>query len=285
MLKKKSLSFICFFLFFFLVHGAFASYEETILSYLPKKFASDFSYHSGIQGIDKIYVINLDEHEARWNIIEEALKKNNIQAERFSAVNGWHMNSRKLTQFRFMCLETKLNPGRIGVFLSHLSIIRRALDEGYKVIWILEDDVVFNEGAISSMERILQELNSLDDSWDVLYTDNGSRMLIPGRHLEYYTFEKEAPYLLNRVTQQEFKPLIGNEIFQIEHRLGAYSMILSQRGLQKIWDYFSEHKMQYAYDIDIHFIKNKKYFQTTQDLVTTYGTFGSSTVDWYRWSK
>ena len=164
------------------------------------------------------------------------------------------------------------------MFLSHLSILRHAIEKDYDVIWILEDDVVFVENP-KVLDSLIEELDQIDPDWEFLYTDISSRFVREDGEIEWFSFEqnfgKNFDYAL--ITSEYYEPYEDDDIESIQYRLGAYSMILSKKGIRKLYDYFMNNRMRHAYDVDLNFCEDKHMYQTKRDIVTTYGAFGSST--------
>lgn len=271
-------------LFCFLIFAATFSYSDPpklLESYLVNDIPVNPS--NSVDGIDQIYIINLDSAKDRWDRMRYLLGEEGLNATRFSAISGWSFDRRMLKDFHRFCLDRRqgrraIFKGQIGVFLSHLSIIKNAIENNFNAIWVLEDDVEF----IKPKEEILNCLEMLqnhDPDWDFLYTDIDSRQMRKDGTIEWYNFEKMfgAGFESALTTSKFYKPYKDKSLQMIENRLGAYSIIISRRGLKKIWEYFSQNRMKYAYDVDINFCKNKRAYQTTDDFVTTYGIFGSST--------
>ncbi|PCI95857.1 hypothetical protein COB11_00960 [Candidatus Aerophobetes bacterium] len=239
---------------------------------------------SGLEEIDRVYVINLDKARNRWVYMQALSEKHNLKINRFSAVCGWEMTRRNLKKFYRhnlykSCNARSISFGQIGVFLSHLSIIKHALENNYNRIWILEDDVVFIEDP-QVLNSIISRLDEIDPDWEFLFTDVDSRFMKQDGSIIWYTFElnfgKNFDYSL--VTSESFQPYESEDVVNIQHRLGAYSMILSRKGMQAIYAYFMKNCMRYAYDVDMNFCKDKHMYQTNRDIVTTHGVFGSTTA-------
>jgi len=51
-------------------------------------------------------------------------------------------------------------------------------------------------------------------------------------------------------------------------RYGAYSMIVSKKGIQKILNYFDKNRFYTPYDIDIHFIPKINEYICNEEIVT-----------------
>ena len=66
--------------------------------------------------VDKIYCINLDKRKDRWDRCQVIFKENDIDVERFSAIDGKNCTYK----------NTKLIPGEIGIIRSNLEIVKIA---------------------------------------------------------------------------------------------------------------------------------------------------------------
>jgi GR25 family glycosyltransferase involved in LPS biosynthesis len=96
---------------------------------------------------DKVFVINLDKRSDRWSKVIESFKKINFSNyERFSAIespNGWE-----------------------GCKASHLSIIKKAKDNGYNNVLIFEDDFILADNFNEIINTVLEQI---PPDWDMLY--------------------------------------------------------------------------------------------------------------------
>ncbi len=270
------------YIFVFLCSLAFSNHEIFLRSYL-KQIPYQNNPVSGLKGVDCIYVINLDKHSERWHTLNEQLLHLEFYAQRVSAVNGWSFDRQELKRLYHgllspSCHKFSRTPGMLGCFLSHMSILKEAYEKNYQAIWVLEDDCILEGFEKNRLENILNELNEKKIPWDALYTDTGSRYLHPDGTLERYDFDKICSWLIAKCSYQpkSLQTHVTNSQW-IQRRLGMYSVILSQTGIKKIWEYFSTHKLQWAYDVDINFIEGKRFLQTKEDIVSTVGAFGSST--------
>jgi glycosyl transferase family 25 len=111
-----------------------------------------------MDNIAKTIYINLDRRTDRRTEMETELTKIGLTGERFSAI------------------ERK--PGALGCGLSHLAILRRAKEEGWENILILEDDFTF----LVDRATFDQELKSIFDlkiPYDVIMLSYGSTISTP----------------------------------------------------------------------------------------------------------
>ncbi len=106
---------------------------------------------------DKTFCINLERRSDRW---EECLIEFNKYGlkniNRFNAVDG-----KELPQV----ISGFVTPSRLALVLTNMKILEEALENNYKSILILEDDVEFNHQVID-MEDYFK---MLPDDWDMLY--------------------------------------------------------------------------------------------------------------------
>jgi glycosyl transferase, family 25 len=57
--------------------------------------------------------------------------------------------------------------GVYGNFLSHLGILRKALEDGLGTVWILEDDAIFTRRMCQTQAALVDRLQRSD--WDICY--------------------------------------------------------------------------------------------------------------------
>lgn len=103
------------------------------------------------------FVINLDRDFfapgiSRWKTVTEDLKKHNISACRFAAVEGY--------------VENGLLAGEVGIFKSQYRLINTAKKLHWPSIVIFEDDVQFCE---QFNEIFNQEINNIPEDWHMIY--------------------------------------------------------------------------------------------------------------------
>lgn len=127
-----------------------------------------------------IVYLNLDHRIDKKNHIEKELKKNKIKAKRVSAIYGkklldpelrcekyvdkiskeLNIDKKKLTleywknrsNFKTMTTNNNTLFGKVGCFLSHIKLIKYAIDNNCNNILILEDDIRFLSNINSSFD-------------------------------------------------------------------------------------------------------------------------------------
>ena len=116
-----------------------------------------------LQGyFDKIYCINLSRRTDRWQEMLVICKKENIELERFEAVDGNPMN---WSDNRYP-LRLSSFPGAMGCLASHLNVYKDAKLNNYEKVLIIEDDCDFTENINSIFS---ENINRLPEDWDLFY--------------------------------------------------------------------------------------------------------------------
>lgn len=104
---------------------------------------------------DKIFYINLDRSVERNRLAQEEFKKHGLHVDRVSGVDGKTLKP-----------TGNITPGEMGCSLSHSGILKNMVENNWKRILVLEDDVVF----IDNLQTYFKEsLGLIPDDWDMLY--------------------------------------------------------------------------------------------------------------------
>ena len=111
---------------------------------------------------DKVYCINLDRRNDRWDSCLIEFEKHGIDVERFSAVDGNAEN---------YSLGYPYDNELAGA-ISHLNVVKKAKELGLKNVLILEDDVVFHD-----------DLNNLFSEFIKQLPNNWEAFLFGGNHV------------------------------------------------------------------------------------------------------
>ena len=125
----------------------FINFKSNLIAKYNKQTLNDY--------FDKIYCINLDKREDRWIECVKEFKKQNINVERISGIDG---NPDKII--------SNLTDGAIGCTLSHLQVVAISHLRGLENILILEDDVEFIENINSKFNEYI---NQVPKDWGLLY--------------------------------------------------------------------------------------------------------------------
>lgn len=243
---------------------AYLQKEQTpIVKYLTEIELTE--NESGISPIDCVYVINLKERSEKWEYIQEELKKRGVKPNRVNAINGWKLSD-EVKQELAGPYQVRQPGGAIGCLLSHISVYKDAYERGFDHIWVLEDDAEFLEN-IGRISPLLSRLSEIDPEWDVFYTDVDCRDDNDGYYINNYTIGRPGQVLLPP-EYYKTRNLVDESIMRIRSRYGTTSMIISKRGVEKLWNYFSHVNIWIAIDCDIHFIPSIRQYSPTFEIVT-----------------
>jgi len=105
---------------------------------------------------DRVYCINLDSRPDKWEHCEEEFEKWGLTGiERYPGLVGKDLD----------VTSKELNPGEIGILMTHIEIIKQAKEDGLDNIMIMEDDVYFSEDIL----RIEDYINQVPEDWCFMY--------------------------------------------------------------------------------------------------------------------
>lgn len=220
---------------------------------------------SGINKVDCVYVINLEHRSQKWIETRDVFNFYGIHPNRVTAINGWTL-SKEDQQVLCGNYSLRLRGGQIGCILSHLSTLQDAFRRGYRVIWVCEDDIQICENP-HQLNDLISTLSEIDPEWDILYTDRDSRNRSGEIVLSVTSdFRPDFPHKnLNYYIRRE---VVNKDLIKINQRFGAYSLILSKRGVEKILRHFIDNYLWTAYDIDIHYTPEIRQYCISRDLVS-----------------
>ncbi|QED23889.1 glycosyltransferase family 25 protein [Candidatus Deianiraea vastatrix] len=159
--------------------------------------------------LDQVYVINMDNSPHRYEALKPVLDTENIKHIRFSAVNGYEVKIEDMHGKIFKGIDIKLgklkfrlgeeykiycpnitlrykmkyhqsqlgfSAGEIGVYCSHIEIMKDIIDRNYDAAMILEDDVVIHNGFGEKLSNTLKEY--IPENADILwFYGSGERVL------------------------------------------------------------------------------------------------------------
>jgi GR25 family glycosyltransferase involved in LPS biosynthesis len=109
------------------------------------------------------FYINLDRNTQRRQRLERNLAEVGVsdRYQRIAAVDGRAVAGQ---------YKTKLDPGNLGLFLSHARVLEAAGD-GKRHLHILEDDAVLGKDALNYLEVVLEQADEQRSDWDLLFTE------------------------------------------------------------------------------------------------------------------
>lgn len=293
---KKKITSIFVSLFFIL------GLEASIQDYFKQAGEKSDAGRNQIEGIDFIYLINLDQRPQKLEHCLKSLSPYGIHPHRFSAVNGWELSIDAINNLgvpyklgmpkdlwgTYYLPNTNFQPfheilqvpgrtyfshclsrGAIGIVLSHLSILQDALNSGYETIWVLEDDIE----VIQDPHTLTHKINELDslvgqDGWDILFTDIDTKNQ-QGKYVPCTDYARRPDFFPKKPDQFNEKRKISKSFTKIGARYGAYSMILRRSGIKKILDFYKKYKIFLPYDMEYIFPDNIQLFSVNDDIVST----------------
>ncbi|XP_054290734.1 glycosyltransferase 25 family member-like [Macrosteles quadrilineatus] len=164
-------------------------------------------------GLDEVFMINLVRRPERRHRMEHCFAELGLRVTVVDAVDGKELTDDDLKELGVSLMEGYTDPyhkrpmkrGEIGCFLSHHAIWQRVAESTNEVVMVLEDDVRFEPFFRQKVESLLEELKTLDLSWDLVYLGRkrlqekdelfvpGSKMLVKPNY-SYWTLG----YLLSR---------------------------------------------------------------------------------------
>lgn len=253
---------------------------------------------SSIEGIDYIYMINLDERPEKWARASSQLLRYGIVPYRFSAVNGWELPMEVLGDVGvlyepwmqsgtmgtyYTSLETSqheivrvpdrryfshcMSRGAVGIALSHLSILKDALESGYETIWVLEDDVevLRDPHELADLIEILDDLVG-KGGWDILFTDRDTRNNY-GQYVPCTGYAWRPNYVPHDVGRFARREAVGEQFTRVGARFGAYSMVVRRSGMEKLFRFFENYQLFLPYDIEMTLPNGIRLFSLVDDMV------------------
>jgi GR25 family glycosyltransferase involved in LPS biosynthesis len=114
---------------------------------------------------DHVYCLNLPECKDRAEMTISRAQVFGLSFTFFPAISG-KLFSDIHSSYSSNRITTITNANYMACALSHLSIYRHALANGYSRVLVIEDDLLFNR----NMDRIFSEsINEVPDDWRLLY--------------------------------------------------------------------------------------------------------------------
>lgn len=106
---------------------------------------------------DKIYIINLERRQDRKNDMMNKLEKIGLKNYEFvNAVDGQKDKIKNAYEKLKNGGKTRISsPGHFGCSLSHIKVLKKAKEKGYKQIMVLEDDIEFIEDFVKKLQEIV----------------------------------------------------------------------------------------------------------------------------------
>ncbi len=205
-------------------------------TYLSERYLyvhrGNFTVHKPyVEGIDDVWVINLDRRKDR---MERFLKTNTTVADRalrLSAFDGKTLPLTPKIARLFQPHDFNWKKSVMGCALSHLTMWMKILTDKPDIqsYLICEDDAVLDPSWKEKWNQMVQD-NGLPDDWDMVYLGG---ILPPNRTaFEQMGVEKINNHVAKVKENTIFGQIKPNRYFHF----CAYAYVLSRRGAQKIID-------------------------------------------------
>lgn len=256
---------LCLIFFSLIFSNVFADFETQL-----SKIRIKSNIHK-MRNIDCIYLISLKARPEKKIRSLDQLSQYQIEPYVFTAVNGWELTVEGLNEVgvkfeegmkegiwgtHYVMQNGQIEPeheimypsgksyvvhcmgrGAIGCSLSHLSILKHALDNGYNRIWIMEDDIDVI-GDPTTIPSLIDRLNQLvgENKWDILFTDIDFRNA-SGLHVPCTSYAPLPNFTPKNPSKFAKRKKISEEFSLIGARYGTHSLILNRSGMQKLYNF------------------------------------------------
>lgn len=161
---------------------------------------------------DKVVCINLKSRPDKKENMQNKFDKLGIEVEWFNAIQyGFAKeivetltNKNSITNFsRF----NKAQPNEFGAAISHYTVIKTALEEGVKKLFVFEDDAIFRKDFNVQFEKYY---NTLPENWDMfmlysfMYNIVPQNIRVNSRWIKSYDSWSLLAYGMNRKMMEEY---------------------------------------------------------------------------------
>ncbi len=177
-----------------------------------------------------VWLINLDRDTNRRAEMERQLDNLNLPYTRFPAIYGKdHVEDllkRADANAYARNMGSPILPGKMGCYASHIAVWEAFLASDHKVALILEDDVVFHDDFLESLDIAL----AASEHWDTLrFNCIRAKLPISQGKIGPYTlnayagpFTGNATYLLKKNVAQRILPNLWPQTRAFDHELNRF---------------------------------------------------------------
>lgn len=163
---------------------------------------------------DKVYCLNLAKRPERMTTVLNRFKYINLNVTRFNAIDGAVVGP----LWRALDNENFRLQSYVGCCLSHLSIMREALDAGYERILIIEDDVRVHRNAQELFNEMITEIKDKSINPDLI-------------HLAYIPLTDDLSHWNYNILSTEF---IGKRIIKSKNLWSLMAYGINRRLMEHI---------------------------------------------------
>ncbi|MFD1913516.1 glycosyltransferase family 25 protein [Halodurantibacterium flavum] len=177
-----------------------------------------------------VWLINLPRDTARREGMQTQLARLGLDYTLFEAVDG----RARADELSAMAdagayarnMGSPILPGKMGCYASHLSVWRELVASDRKVALILEDDVVFHDDFLESLDLALAH----SDDWDLVrFNCIRAKMPVRQKQIGHYSlnayvgpFTGNAAYLLKREVAERLLPGLLPMTRAFDHELNRF---------------------------------------------------------------
>jgi GR25 family glycosyltransferase involved in LPS biosynthesis len=221
-------------------------YAKSVNDHLNTAF---FHKQPQTQAIDAAFVIRLEDR-ADIHHLQQEFEKQGIPVVEYNQFNILTME--QMSQF----CSSIVSPYLLTQILSHLSIYKYCLDHKLSHALVLEDHAQM-VGTSKDLEKLVNTMNDLQVSWDILYTD-----------VDFHD-PKTGTWTVPRIAEvPQNKKEINSTVSRVFCRYGTVSYVISKQGMEKILHYFQSHWDNLPFDQVLFKIPGLQIFGANFDVIT-----------------
>ena len=155
--------------------------------------------------VNHSYVINMDKDHKRLEVFTKYMNALNIPFERIKGVDGKHVYEKYKD-------KTQLTPGELGCLLSHINIMKDAIEKGYENIMVFEDDAIFNKDFHNIFYNTYKSILDKEKEFDLLYLGYNDQFY-KTPEFKKYGVDDRGDYYIPKRTHGIFGVIINKNIF------------------------------------------------------------------------
>ncbi len=177
-----------------------------------------------------VWLINLDKDQDRLGQMTAQLDAMGLNYTRFAAINGKEqaeeLSKRADADAYARNMGSPILPGKMGCYASHIAVWEAFVASDAKVALILEDDVVFHDDFLESLDIALAGA----DHWDTIrFNSIRAKMPVSQGKLGPYSlnayvgpFTGNATYLLKKDVARRLLPNLWPQTRAFDHELNRF---------------------------------------------------------------
>ncbi len=183
-----------------------------------------------LEGIEKIYVLNVESFSARRRHMEQELKRFHLEAE---FVHAWDVPALTEDILKRTFKGQSLSLPQKSIALKHVTVLQNIVQNNYDKALILEDDVLFSDDFRDGVRRSLIESKSYPES-QVIFIGCGGNFYTP-----------------------KSRRTVGQSLYVNTRGRFADSYIIGRQSAQLRLDWISKNLIDKPIDNQFEFIDNK----------------------------